>query len=156
MKVFQFKRSQILPIPLADAWVFFSTPANLEELTPSWLGFTITSDLPETIYAGLIITYQLKFYGFIPVSWTTEITHVGDSMFVDEQRFGPYAFWHHQHHFRALPEELGGGTEVTDIVHYALPLGFIGEIGNAIMVRHQLKEIFEFRQDRLRQRFGGT
>jgi len=159
MKVFQLKRSQILPIPLADAWAFFSTPANLEELTPAWLGFTVTSDLPDKIYPGLIITYQLKFYGLIPISWTTEITHTDttnkdEHMFVDEQRFGPYAFWHHQHHFKALPADLGGGTECTDIVHYALPFWFIGEIGNAIMVRHQLAEIFTFRQEHLRQRFG--
>lgn len=160
MKVFQLKRSQALPVSMDEAWAFFSTPANLQEITPPWLGFTITSELPETVYAGLIITYHLKFYGLIPASWTTEITHVtpyrpeGPNMFVDEQRFGPYAFWHHQHHFRVVPDEQGGGTEVIDIIHYALPLGWLGEIGQFLLVRHQLEEIFQFRQQTLTRQLG--
>ena len=49
----------------------------------------------------------------------TEITHVVDrKYFEDEQRFGVYSLWHHQHYFR----EVAGEVEMTDIVHYTLPV----------------------------------
>ena len=78
----------------------------------------------------------------IPIYWMTEITQVEDKkFFIDEQRFGPYSLWHHQHHFR----EVEGGVEMTDIVHYKLPLGFLGDIAHALFVKKQLKGIFDYR-----------
>jgi len=81
----------------------------------------------------------------------TEITHVENKKyFVDEQRFGPYTMWHHQHHFK----EIKGGVEMTDIVHYKLPLWILGDIGNAILVKAQLKTIFDYRFKAVELRFG--
>ena len=72
----------------------------------------------------------------------TEITHVEDQkFFIDNQRYGPYSMWHHQHHFR----ETEGGVEMTDIIHYKLPLGFIGDIANSLFVKNQLDKIFDYR-----------
>jgi len=87
----------------------------------------------------------------IPMFWMTEITHVADKQyFVDEQRMGPYAFWHHQHHFREIP----GGVEMTDIVHYRLPWGWIGRIAHALHIRKQLHEIFDYRYQAVKNIFG--
>jgi ligand-binding SRPBCC domain-containing protein len=147
------KRTQCLPIELETAWAFFSNPDNLKEITPDHLGFKVTSD-PEFLkemYAGQVITYIVKPVLGIPLFWMTEITHVSDhKFFVDEQRMGPYALWHHQHHFRSIP----GGVEMVDLIHYRVPLGFLGDIANWLFVRRQLEGIFNYRWKVLEDRFG--
>jgi len=126
-----------------EAWDFFSSPKNLQKITPSQLGFKIISKHHgDKMYAGQIIEYKVSPVLGIPIYWMTEITQVADKKyFIDEQRFGPYSLWHHQHHFR----EVEGGVEMTDIVHYKLPLGILGDIAHAIFVKKQLKGIFDYR-----------
>ncbi len=148
MSVHTLKRVQHLPISLDHAWDFFSNPANLKKISPEHLGFVVHSD-PEFIqktYAGQVITYTVKPILGIPLFWMTEITHVSDRQyFVDEQRVGPYALWHHQHHFKAVE----GGVEMTDLVHYRLPLGWLGDIAHALFIKRQVKEIFDYRWKKL-------
>lgn len=153
MAFYQIKTLQKLPISLAQAWDFFSSPANLKEITPSHLGFAITSGYAagDKMYAGMIITYKVKPLLGIPLSWMTEITHVKDGeYFIDEQRFGPYALWHHQHWFK----EIEGGVEMHDVVNYKLPFGFLGDVAHMLFVRKQLKGIFDYRYKKLEQLFG--
>jgi ligand-binding SRPBCC domain-containing protein len=151
-KVYSFKTVQRIPISLEQAWDFFSSPENLKEITPSNLGFNIISKYHgKRMYQGQVIEYKVSPVLGIPLYWMTEITHVEDQrFFVDEQRFGPYSLWHHQHHFKAVE----GGVEMTDIVHYKLPLWILGDIANTIMVRRQLQQIFEHRFTAVEQRFG--
>ncbi len=151
-KVYSFKTVQNLPITLEKAWEFFSRPANLKDITPSNLGFKILSKYHgETMYPGQIIEYIVKPIAGIPLYWMTEITHVSDGKyFVDEQRFGPYVMWHHQHHFKAVP----GGVEMTDIVHYKLPLWFLGDIAYTLFVKKQIEGIFDFRFKKAEELFG--
>ncbi len=126
-----------------EAWDFFSSPANLQKITPEKLGFKIVSKHHgEKMYAGQIIEYYVKPLFGIPLYWMTEITHVADKKyFIDEQRFGPYSMWHHQHHFKETPE----GIEMTDIVHYKLPFGILGELAHTLFVKKQLQGIFDYR-----------
>ncbi|MFW5735143.1 MAG: SRPBCC family protein [Oceanidesulfovibrio sp.] len=140
-------------VTLDDAWSFFSDPCNLAAITPPWLAFNVTCD-PEPMYAGQLITYTIApFPGLsrLHTQWVTEISHVrgprdagkdAPLFFVDEQRLGPYAFWHHQHRFTAVE----AGVRMEDMVHYALPLGPVGELAHRLMVRSRLQEIFDFRQ----------
>jgi ligand-binding SRPBCC domain-containing protein len=154
MSVHTLKSVQRLPISPEAAWDFFSNPMNLKEITPAHLGFHVTSDpdfSSRKMYAGQVITYTVKPILGIPLFWMTEITHVQDGQFfVDEQRVGPYALWHHQHHFKVIP----GGVEMTDLVHYRLPLGFLGDFAHWLFVRSQLRTIFDFRTKILEERFG--
>lgn len=139
--MYSLKRTQQLPITLETAWQFFSDPRNLPVITPPDLGFEITSDLPEQMYAGMLVSYKVAAAPGIKVSWITEITHVrGKEFFVDEQRFGPYRFWHHQHHFKAVDS----GVEMTDLVSYLLPFQPLGQFA-APFVRRRLEYIFDFR-----------
>ena len=154
MSVHQLKRVQRLPVSTEKAWEFFSNPANLQTITPAGMGFHIISD-PEfssrQMYAGQVITYKVSPLFGIPLFWMTEITHVHEAVFfVDEQRVGPYALWHHQHHFKPVP----GGVEMTDLVHYRLPLGFIGDVAHTLLVRRELEKIFDFRYKKLEELFG--
>ena len=137
---------------MSVAWEFFSRPDNLKNITPANLGFHIISRYHGTeMYEGQIIEYTVKPILGIPLYWMTEITHVQKHRyFIDEQRFGPYSLWHHQHHFR----EIQGGVEMTDIVHYKLPLWFLGDIANSLMVKNQLKRIFNYRFQAVEKQFG--
>jgi ligand-binding SRPBCC domain-containing protein len=103
------------------------------------------------MYAGQIIEYTVKPVLGIPLYWMTEITQVKDKeYFIDEQRFGPYSLWHHQHHFKAID----GGVEMTDIIHYKNPLGIFGKITNALFVKNKLKGIFDYRFKKVEEMFG--
>lgn len=152
MKIEKFQAVCRLPVSLAQAWDFFSDPRNLGRITPPSLSIRITSDLPARMHPGMVVTYTVTPFLGIPVRWVTEITHVLEPrLFVDEQRFGPYRFWHHQHHFR----EIDGGTAIEDIVHYALPFGIAGRAVGGWFVRRQLAGIFAFRKRFLEETFGG-
>jgi ligand-binding SRPBCC domain-containing protein len=153
MKTYQLKFEQKLPISLEQAWDFFSSPLNLAKITPDHMGFIITSDFKEgqKMYPGMIITYKVSPLLGIKLNWMTEITHVQEGKyFVDEQRFGPYALWHHQHHF----EEIKGGVHMTDIINYAIPYGFIGRIANSILVENEVRGIFDYREKKVEELFG--
>jgi len=153
MKPYQLEFQQNLPISVSEAWDFFSSPVNLAKITPKEMAFTITSN-PEHIksmYPGTIITYKVSPIWGIQLDWMTEITQVEhEKYFIDEQRFGPYKFWHHQHHFKAIE----GGTEMTDILTYGLPMGIFGRIANRIFVADKLQQIFEFRKQKVMELFG--
>ena len=151
-KVYSIKTVQKIPITLTEAWAFFSKPDNLKQITPADLGFNIISKHHgETMYPGQVIEYKISPLLGISWYWMTEITHVADQKyFVDEQRFGPYSLWHHQHHFKTIE----GGVEMTDIVHYKLPLFFIGDIAHTLFVKAQLQKIFDYRFDAVEQKFG--
>ena len=149
--VFLLESRQFLPISLKEAWEYFSNPENLRDLTPPYLEMEIQTRPDATIiYPGQIIQYRIRPLWGIPMTWVTEITHVQEgAYFVDEQRFGPYAFWHHAHFFR----EVAGGVEMRDLVHYKIPLGFLGRWANRLFVRRQLEDIFEFRKNYLKNKY---
>lgn len=151
MTLHMLEQEQRLPITLAAAWEFFSSPRNLDEITPDALGFKIVSLPGEKMYEGQIITYKVKILPGIWVPWVTEIKAVDEGKsFVDEQRFGPYRFWHHRHSF----EEIPGGVLMRDLVHYSIGCGPFGAIAHAVFVREKLKTIFAFRKQTLVERFG--
>lgn len=143
MKIYNIKRVQVLPLTLAEAWDFFSTPRNLAKITPAYMKFKILYvSGGEKTYAGQLIRYKVNVMPGVSMHWVTEITQVKEpSHFIDEQRFGPYALWHHQHHFREVP----GGVEMTDEVNYAIPLGWLGRLANALFVERQVNAIFDHR-----------
>ena len=152
MQARSLRRVQVLPITLERAWDFFSDPGNLATITPDGMGFHILSkERPVRMYAGQLIEYRVSPVLGIPMYWMTEITHVVEGKyFIDEQRFGPYALWHHQHHFR----EVEGGVEMTDIVHYKIPLGPLGWIADRLFVRQKLEQIFDYRYRKVAEMFG--
>lgn len=153
MKTYTLHFTQKMPISLAQAWDFFSSPLNLSKITPKSMNFVITSDYtPDTkMYEGMIITYKVSPLLRIKMDWMTEITHVKEGhYFIDEQRFGPFKFWHHEHHFEAIE----GGVLMTDKLTYGIPFGFIGRIANSLMVAKQTQEIFNFREKAVEVMFG--
>ena len=151
MKLYQIKTKQKLPISVDKAWEFLSNPKNLKEITPKYMNFRILSGADRSIFAGQIIQYKVTPMLRISTKWVTEITHVKDKeYFVDEQRFGPYALWHHKHFIK----KIDGGVEMEDIIDYKIPFGIIGQIAHPIIVKNKLKQIFKYRENKLKELFG--
>ncbi|NNC70492.1 MAG: SRPBCC family protein [Flavobacteriaceae bacterium] len=153
MKLYKLETKQHINATLADCWDFFSSPKNLKVITPDYMGFEIIDGLEDTMYPGQIIQYYVKPVMGIPLKWVTEITQVRDKeYFIDEQRFGPYKIWHHKHFFN----EVADGVEMRDVVHYGLPLGFLGRIAHRLFIKKQLKTIFEYRFQKVNKLFNGS
>ena len=149
--MYELHTKQTLPISIDEAWAFFSDPKNLKEITPPYMGFDIHSGADRKVYAGQIIRYTVKPLLGLKLNWVTEISHVAPGQFfVDEQRFGPYSFWHHKHFLHPVY----GGVEMEDWVHYKLPLGPLGKLAHALFVRKQLQGIFDYRTQKLNSLFG--
>lgn len=151
MSVHRLHKEHFIKAPIKEVWNFFSSAKNLEVITPPYMKMRITSGvLPEDVYPGQIITYTVSPVLGVPLFWMTEITTVvKEKLFVDEQRKGPYSLWHHQHHFK----EENGGVLMTDIVHYQLPLGILGEAANLLFAARQVKGIFDFRNEKIAEIF---
>ncbi|NJB85906.1 ligand-binding SRPBCC domain-containing protein [Lewinella marina] len=141
-----------VPRSLAETWDFFSRPENLEKLTPPDVHFEIRSPVAGVeMYEGMIIQYRVTPFRGFTTDWVTEITHIAHHRhFIDDQRVGPFALWHHQHHFRALDDHT---TEMHDILHYQVPLGPLGSLANRLLVRRQVEGIFRAREAAIRRLF---
>lgn len=135
---------QYIPAPLEKVWQYFSRPENLNHITPEDMSFEILSDIENVpMYEGMIVQYRVSPLLGIKMRWVTEIKQVQEGRyFIDEQRFGPYAFWHHQHHF----EEMNGGVLMTDILHYKIPFGILGTLADLLFVNKRIEEIFIYRK----------
>jgi ligand-binding SRPBCC domain-containing protein len=152
MAFYQLIKTQKLPVSVGEIWDFISSPKNLKEITPPHMGFVVTSNTGvDKMYPGMIITYKVSPLLNIKMDWMTEITQVKElEYFVDEQRIGPYAMWHHQHKIEAIE----GGILMTDIVTYQPPMGILGAIANTLIIKNQLQAIFNYRTIALEKRFG--
>jgi ligand-binding SRPBCC domain-containing protein len=146
------ERQQVVPLPRSEVFRFFADPRNLEAITPDFLRFRILPPVPSTLQVDSRIDYRLSLFG-VPFRWRTRIAawHPGER-FVDVQERGPYALWLHTHAFR----DVEGGTQVSDRVEYALPLGVIGEVAHPLMVSRTLARIFDHRRDRVAALLGGA
>ena len=151
MKIFRLEKSINLPITIEECWQFFSSPKNLKVITPAYMGFNIIDVEETSMYPGQIIKYNVTPLFGINMKWVTEISHAErNKFFVDEQRFGPYKFWHHKHIFKVID----GGVKVIDILDYALPFGFLGVLFHPYLIKPKLDEIFNYREKKLIEIFG--
>jgi ligand-binding SRPBCC domain-containing protein len=151
--IFVLQSSLLVKASLDEVWNFISVPENLSKITPPEMNFNITfqSALNEKgMYAGQIISYKVSPMPFYRASWVTEITQVQEKkFFIDEQRFGPYSFWHHQH----IISETLGGVEMKDIVSFKLPFGGLGNMLGGWFVKKQLMKIFSYRSQKMEELF---
>ena len=150
MKIQRCEREQWLPATLERVFAFFADAANLETMTPPWLGFRIRTPLPIETKADTRIVYTIRL-GPLPLRWRTQIAVWEPGLrFVDVQERGPYGLWEHTHEFTAM----GGGVLMRDRVRYALPFGPLGTLAHAALVRALLARIFDFRFARVREIFA--
>jgi ligand-binding SRPBCC domain-containing protein len=151
MSVHILNQQQLIPGSIEELWDFFSSTANLSAITPPYMKFTITSEIEHAIYTSQLMSYKVSPLFGIPLSWVTEITAVKQyESFIDVQKKGPYQLWHHKHDFQQTDK----GILMTDVVHYQLPLYFLGDIVHSLFIKQQLRNIFDYRHEKIGQIFG--
>ncbi len=150
MRAYTLQCEMLAPQSISEVFEVFEDPANLARITPPWLNFQIVSPQPVAMRKGATIEYTIRWLG-VPVHWKTRITEYEPPFyFVDEQEQGPYVLWRHRHTFRPGTN----GTLVVDQVEYILPLGPLGRLAHRLLIGKQLREIFEYRQEAMKQWFG--
>ena len=146
------RQTQTLPVSRMELWDFVSVPQNLNQITPPKMAFKIVGELPQSAYAGLLLEYKVNIPVLGWTSWLTEIKYVSEGFsFMDEQRVGPYKLWLHTHTL----EEVEGGTKMTDEIRYQMPFGPFGVIAHGLFVKRTLKQIFDYRREKLDELFPG-
>jgi len=146
------EREQVLPGLPREVFPFFADAHNLEAITPPLLRFRVITPDPVELGVGTTIQYRLRLHG-MGVNWLTSIQAWDPPhRFVDVQLRGPYALWHHTHTF----EEVDAATRMRDVVRYALPLGWVGELAHRLFVRRDVEGIFGFRHDELARRVAAS
>lgn len=140
--VYVLRAEQVLNTQLDVAWEFFSNPSNLQKITPKELDFEIVSIPGEQMREGDIITYRIGIFPLVKTNWVTEIKSVIDlNSFIDEQRFGPYTFWHHRHTF----QQNDNGVLMVDEIHFRPPFWIFSKFTINLFLAPKLKKIFAFR-----------
>jgi len=133
-------------------WDFFRKPRNLNKLTPDDVEFKIISGKSDDFYEGKLISYKIKPFKMFNFNWVTEISQVKvGSYFIDNQIFGPYKMWHHEHHFKSNGD---GTTDIIDKVKYKLPFYILGRLMHKMFIRKKLFNIFMFRQKKINDLFN--
>ena len=151
MKIYSLHKKQKLPITKKEAWEFLSNPNNLAVITPPQMKMTILSGAERPMYAGQLLEYSVSPLPGMKTTWISEITQfVEGDYFVDIQLYGPYALWHHKHFINSIEN----GVELEDIIHYKLPLGWLGQLAHPLVVQPKLESIFKYRREQLEARFG--
>ena len=133
-----------LAMPRPDVFAFFADPRHLGLLTPPAMCVRLLT--PDVVMAaGAVLDFRL-WWLVMPLTWRAFIREYDPPYrFVDVQVRGPYARWEHRHRF--LEED--GGTWVEDRVTYRLPMGPLGVAAHALVVRRQLRALWEYRRRRL-------
>lgn len=148
--IYQLYRQQLLNMTIEEAWIFFSSPHHLNDITPDFFHVTITSKVPEKIYAGLMISYSMKAVFGIPMDWLSEVSHCHEpKRFVYEQRIGPFKFWSHE----VCLTEQQNGILLEDIMFYVMPFAWLGRLINGVLIADKLERIFDTRRDYLQRKF---
>jgi ligand-binding SRPBCC domain-containing protein len=152
MHVYYLSRTQYLPISQDVAWAFFSNPANLLQLSPSWMKMRDETVQPaKSIYPGMVQILHISQNGLPSSRWVSEITHIdAPNSFIDEQKQGTFAYWHHRHNL----EPTAHGVMIHDAVYYAMPFGLLGRLIHFLVVRRRLEALFNYRADMLTEFFG--
>jgi len=141
-----------LPRPRPEVFEFFADPRNLERLHPVWARPRWLAPPPTRLAAGAVLDFRAAW---LPGRWRVIVREFdAPHRFVDAQVRGPFARWEHRHRF-AEGAEGEDGTWVEDRVTYRLPLGPAGRLIHALGAGHQIRQLFDYRDRRLRDLFGG-
>jgi ligand-binding SRPBCC domain-containing protein len=147
---YTLERSQLVRAPREQVFGFFVDPRNLPAITPPWIHFKIEQLEQMPLTGGTMQEYRICWLG-VPLRWETLIAEFEHGhRFTDVQTRGPYRYWRHEHIF----EDAGGGTLVRDCVQYELPFGLLGRLVHALLVRRQLREIFDYRASVIEETCG--
>ncbi len=146
-----------LSVDIDTIWDFFSNPENLNRLTPEEVDFKINFvSNSGNMYPGMIIHYKIGPFPlkWISFSWVAEIKQIKNKeYFIDEQRYGPFSFWHHEHRFQKLEEKK---VKIIDILSYKVPLGILGHLVDHLIIDKLINRMFNDRKKFLEKIFNSN
>ncbi len=139
--VVRFERCTSLPVDCATAFdLSLSIDAHLDSFQRS--GERAVGGITSGVIGlGEFVTWRARHFG---VTWTmtSEISEwERPRRFVDEQRRAPFKSFHHEHVFRPLDD----GTELRDRITFEAPLGPLGRIAEAVVLRRYLPHLIDVR-----------
>ncbi len=150
-----FEHVSHYPQPRDEVFAWHTRPGGFVRLTPPGMA-TVVEGPTDLINPGSEIVLKIShpLLGLVPrpvarVGATWKVRHVeldDGRLFVDEQVSGPFRRWRHEHHFADGP---GGGTTITDRVHWELPPMPTGV--DEVVASHELRRLFAFREHQLRE-----
>jgi uncharacterized protein len=135
--------------PADQVFAFFSKAGNLGLLMPAAMQFRIVGQVGQ-LCDGASLEYQVRV-GPLPrrrrirvVDWNPPRS------FAEVQDLGPFSVWRHELVFTAH----GDTTTIEECVYYAPPLGALSGMINTLFVAPRLRELFRYRAEVMRLRFG--
>ena len=152
----------LLDAPLEDVWALHAdAKEGLEALSPPASEVEVVRADPPGVGAVVEITAKTPIGRKAWVAVYREFHPPSGhrphrlAWFVDEALKSPFKSWRHRHRFQETVD--GGRVRVLaeDVVDYRVPLGPLGLLGNLIVVRPQLDQMFAYRHGELIRRFGG-
>lgn len=137
----RIERTVVIDAPIERVFHFHDDTQNLLQITPPNIKVTIeTMGSPGL---GYEVTLKIRQFLFFVMRWHVKITEYQPPvLMVDEQVRGPFASWKQTRRLQTV----NGKTELTDIVEYETPFGFLGRIANTLVIRRQVEEMFSYRQ----------
>lgn len=145
----ELRATQRVPLPLDEAWAFFSEPTNVGPLSPPDFGMELDPDVVTA--TGARFTHHIRV-GPVRVGWHGRFVTVEPGVrFVDVQDGGPWRCFWHEHRFEADGPD---HTLLHDRVLLRPPAGPIGRVVFALALKSKLFELFAYRHEALRLRFG--
>lgn len=145
VRKFVYKSEIECPVSALFAWHL--RQRAFERLTPPWLDVQVKG-MPKLLEAGLKLDLKVTKFA-VPLNCSFKITELEtDKLFVDEQISGPFAFWRHEHRFEAISDER---SLMNDEIRFTLPVGFIVDGFAAPFMERDLKRMFRYRHETLKQ-----
>jgi ligand-binding SRPBCC domain-containing protein len=146
-----FDDEMVVARPRPEVFDFFLDPANLVRVSPPELHMRLV-EAPPRLQLGSVIVLRGRRWG-IPQRVVSEIVALEPGVsFVDSQRTGPFGKWVHTHRFETVPE----GTRLHDHIEYEPPGGLLGLVVTVTMIERDLKWVYEYRRQKLRELLGGS
>lgn len=136
-----FEKSILIDCNISKVFEFHTDTNNLLLITPPGIKVAILK-IDTPVKKGSEINLRITQFGIFSNKWNLIIEEFEpDTLICDKQIKGPFKSWVHYHIF----EDQNGHTLMTDRINYELPFGFIGILGNKILIRNLIEKQFDFR-----------
>jgi len=133
-----------LRVSKEDAFAYHERDGALQRLTPPWESVAIEQS-DGSLKAGSRVVLKTSIFG-VPLRWVAEHTaYDPPHLFADTQVSGPFTQWDHRHEFADSDDTTGNLSNLTDAIDYRVPLGTMGRLFGAGLVRKKIESMFAYR-----------
>lgn len=149
-----FLVASVIQAPADAVFAWHLRDGAFEDLVPPWDRTRVVERSGRIEDDTMRVVLSVPVLGPLRQRWS--IRHEGfvpGRSFVDVMERGPFRSWRHTHLVTPVDD---GSCRLTDSIDYELPLGRLGEIGGARLVRRRLEKTFEYRHRVTHEAFEGA